>query len=459
MSYSVEQSETLLTETLSPVIKDFDIEKCRIPKLPPPTLTINFEESLQENQVTFIPNDCSLVFKASPVVETILISARKLTVSEDVKKTLELTLKFKEEKVEFQPGDSFGIICPNPFDEVKTLLKRLNILHLADVPANLQLKNDSPGKRKLLSHIPSSLSLKNIFLHCVELRSVPKKILLRVLAEYAEKEEKKCLLFLSSQEGSELYTDYIRKPSLSLWDILFHFKSCLPPVERILEYLPALRPRFYSVASSPLIDDSQFTVLFNVLKIYKGDGRMTEREGVCTGWLNVLSSEIQKASEPSLDTIVNGISSLNLSSKAISIFVYKRQSSHFYFPENLDCPVIMVGPGTGLAPFIGFLKHRENLMKTENLDSNIGETWLFYGCRYKNKDFLYKEELERFQSCGVLTHLKVSFSREICSFCNKMTKYVHENIRQHAEGIAAAVKAGSKIFVCGDAKNMAQDVQ
>ncbi|XP_035207564.1 methionine synthase reductase-like, partial [Stegodyphus dumicola] len=283
-------------------------------------------------------------------------------------------------------------------------------------------------------------------------------ILLRVLAEYTKKEEeRKCLLFLSSQEASELYTDYIRKPSLSLLDILLHFKSCLPPIERVLDYLPALKPRFYSIASSPLDEDSQFKILFNVLKICKEKGRMSEREGVCTGWLNSLSSEVQKSSESCLDTIVDGISSLNLSYKEINILVYKRQNRHFYFPESTDCPVIMVGPGTGIAPFIAFLKHRENLMKTQNSDSNFGKTWLFYGCRYKDRDLLYKEELERFQSCGALTHLKVSFSRETSS--NSVTKYVHQNIRQHAEGIVAAVKAEGKIFVCGDAKHMARDVQ
>ncbi|GBL82059.1 Methionine synthase reductase [Araneus ventricosus] len=119
----------------------------------------------------------------------------------------------------------------------------------------------------------------------------------------------------------------------------------------------------------------------------------------------------------------------------------------------------MVGPGTGVAPFIGYLRHCEKLMEMNDGVNHCGETWLFYGCRYDDKDFLYKYELQRLKSVGVLTHLIVSFSRETSLPSGITTRYVHESIRENCNAIAAAVNAGGKIYVCGDAKHMAHDVQ
>lgn len=435
------------------VFKSIDFEKCHVPSFPPPLFHLTYNKTL-ESKITFTPNQNKLVLPDSPLVKTSLVSAQRLTAGPDVKENLELTFRFEDEILDYNPGDSFGFLCPNDADEVDLLLNRLSLQNVADAPTNLIFDGESSTRKKLPVNIPPLFSLREIFLHCVEIRAVPKKILFRIIANYtSDEEEKQCLLFLSSPEGSYYFTDLIRQPSLSILDILSHYPSCKPPVEKIIECLPPLRPRFYSVTSSPLVDKQRFRILFNVLKIKKSDGRQMDREGVCTGWLSRLASDMLVSSSSNIsDTFA---SLLKLDNDPKIVFVYKRKNLQFKFPEKLKVPLIMVGPGTGIAPFIGYLQHREALMKSHP-DKQLGETWLFYGCRHKEKDFLYKTELDRLLECKVLQYLVPSFSRD--TEMSDAPKYVQDSIMLNAQQLADTIKLG-KILVCGDARNMAPGVQ
>ncbi|CAL1296438.1 unnamed protein product [Larinioides sclopetarius] len=457
ISLSDEEIQTLTIEKLPSLLEDCQIENLSFPKLPYPTFGITFVEN--EKKACFVPNESTLNSKASELFKVRLTEAKKLSVGENVKNTLELTFQFEEEGVTYEPGDSFGFICSNPPDEVDTLLKQLKIFHRAESPVALCIPESSASKKKLPSHIQPYLSLKDIFLYCIEIRSVPKKILLRVLADYtSDVKEKNALLFLSSPAGAKFYTSCIRNPSVCILDILMQFKSCIPPIERLLEYLPFLKPRFYSVASSPLENSSSFKIVFNVLSFPKGNGRYQDRNGVCTGLFHMLSSEFQEINQSNA-SLEYKLASLTLDCNKFSLHCYKRMNNYFRLAEDLNHPKIMVGPGTGVAPFIGFLHHREKLMAMNDGVNHYGETWLFYGCRYDDKDFLYKSELQRLKSVGALTHLMVSFSRETPLPSGVTSRYVHESMKQNCNAIAAAVNAGGKIYVCGDAKHMAHDVQ
>ncbi|XP_042900376.1 methionine synthase reductase isoform X2 [Parasteatoda tepidariorum] len=432
---------------LSSVIPLLNIDVAKCPKLPSPAFSVSYESSILSSEVQFIPDGKVLPSQGSSLSSVNVIAARRLTCGEDVKPTLELTLKFENECIPYEPGDSFGFVSPNPSSEINQLLERLGLQDIADNIIHFKLTTSI--KKNLPSHIPSNKSLRFIFSNCVEIRSIPKKILLRILAEYTSNpDEKNCLLFLSSTNGSKYYTDCIRKPNISILDILLNFPTCSPPVEILLEYLPSLKPRFYSVSSSPLEDPTIFRIVFNVIKVKRGEGRMLDREGVCTGWLNKLSSQFH--SEVDLS---EQFSNLELTSTKTSVYVYKRTSNHFQFPSNLDTPVIMVGPGTGLAPFIGYLQHREKFQS----EVKQNDVWLFYGCRWSSRDYLYKSELRRLKEAGILTHLIVSHSQE--TSCFVQSRYVHESIRQHASGLFEAINNGAKILVCGDAQHMAHDVQ
>lgn len=457
---SIQNEEISRSDTIYSLFLAVDMLKSkelRIPPLPPAFLSVTYSDQEKEVRNVEHAKGTSLVSAASPVIDVKLKSARRLTKSQDVKEILEMTFKFKCKNVPYQPGDSFGFICKNPEQEVIALLERLGVLDLCNKPCELSIAKEHSSKKKSVLHLPKSSTLKQIFALYCDIRSVPKKILLRILLEYSRDEaDKLCLQFLCSQEGASVFTEYIRKPSLCLLDILHAFKSCTPPVERILEYVPVLKPRFYSVASSPLVDSSLFSIVFSVVHINEGSGRCQARKGICTGWLSETSQKLQ-ASESDLHELSSHLSSLSLNSESENFHVYRRQNQFFLLPNDLGIPVIMIGPGTGVAPFVGFLQHREQQIKASTC--TYGETWLFYGCRYQEKDFLYREELTRLHASNVLTQLVTCFSRDKPESPETIQPhYVQDNIKHHAEDIVKLIDSGGKIYVCGDAKNMARDV-
>ncbi|XP_042194480.1 P450 (cytochrome) oxidoreductase b [Callorhinchus milii] len=131
--------------------------------------------------------------------------------------------------------------------------------------------------------------------------------------------------------------------------------------------------------------------------------------------------------------------------------VYVRKSQ-FRLPFKPSTPIIMVGPGTGIAPFIGFIQERAWLQQQ---GKQLGETVLYCGCRFQAEDFLYQEQLEQWQQEGVLTQLNVAFSRDQP---NKV--YVQHLLKKNKENVWHLIHdANAHIYICGDAKNMARDVQ
>ncbi|XP_036166231.1 methionine synthase reductase isoform X5 [Myotis myotis] len=141
------------------------------------------------------------------------------------------------------------------------------------------------------------------------------------------------------------------------------------------------------------------------------------------------------------------------------ISISPRTANSFHLPNDPSVPIIMVGPGTGVAPFIGFLQHREKLQE-QHPDEHYGAMWLFFGCRHQERDYLFREELRHFHKHGILTHLKVSFSRDSPAREEQApVKYVQDNIQLHSKQLARLLlHENGYIYVCGDAKNMARDV-
>lgn len=209
-------------------------------------------------------------------------------------------------------------------------------------------------------------------------------------------------------------------------NLLKAFPSCKCSVARLLEHLPPIKPRPYSISSSPLNYDN-LKIVFSV--VYRDDGL----EGLCSSFLERTA---QKCDET--------LSFLRF---------YFRKSTFFHLPQDNSTPIVMIGPGTGIAPFISFLQHRHILKNSE--DTFFGKAWLFFGCRYATKDFLFKNELELFLQSGVLNELFASFSRE-----ENEKSYVQHNIEKYGEGFVDwVVNESAVVYVCGDAKNMANDVR
>jgi sulfite reductase (NADPH) flavoprotein alpha-component len=127
------------------------------------------------------------------------------------------------------------------------------------------------------------------------------------------------------------------------------------------------------------------------------------------------------------------------------IFLHANQN--FRLPEDASAPVIMVGPGTGIAPFRAFLEERQAKGET-------GDNWLFFGEQRQKLDFLYQEQLEGMHKAGLLTHLHTAFSRD-----QAKKVYVQDRIAEHAAEVYAWLERGAYFYVCGDATRMAKDVE
>jgi len=163
--------------------------------------------------------------------------------------------------------------------------------------------------------------------------------------------------------------------------------------------------------------------------------------------------------------ILSSISSSS-SSSSCPLKIFQKPTEEFHLPANDDLtkPLILIGPGTGIAPFIGFLTHRKALLlehkKRDGNDTaaNIGSVEVFFGCRHSDHDYLYQQELEAFQKDGVIDHLHTAFSRD-----GKKKEYVQNlmlDTTTISERLAHTIvhKAGI-VYVCGDGNHMARDVQ
>lgn len=247
--------------------------------------------------------------------------------------------------------------------------------------------------------------------------------------------EKRCLEEISSREGAQLYTEQILNKNTSVLDILRAYPSCKPPITLLLQHLPRLMPRPYSICNSPLCDKNTIKICFSVALIKDG------KKGIATGWLEDISKSINLTvinhkdailendlnsdkDDKITDLISDKLKYLNINkSENYVLSAYLRNSNTFCLPKDPSIPIIMIAIGTGLAPFIGFLEERQHLRKRD-AQMSFGKAWLYFGCRYSDKDFIFKDELEGFVSDDTLSKLIVSHSRED----NVKFKYVQVRI-------------------------------
>jgi sulfite reductase (NADPH) flavoprotein alpha-component len=202
-------------------------------------------------------------------------------------------------------------------------------------------------------------------------------------------------------------------------DLLAEFPSARPSPQELVEHMRKLMPRLYSIASSPVVHPSEVHLTVAVVR-YATNGR--ERVGVATTFLADRAS-VGRTPTP--------------------VFI---SHSHFGLPEDGSRDVIMVGPGTGIAPFRAFVQERA-------AKAAPGRNWLFFGEQRRATDFLYEEDWATWKRQGALTRLDTAFSRD------QLTKiYVQDRMRENAAALWEWIKGGAHFYVCGDAKRMAKDV-
>ncbi|WP_328224195.1 molybdopterin-dependent oxidoreductase [Streptomyces sp. NBC_00310] len=180
-----------------------------------------------------------------------------------------------------------------------------------------------------------------------------------------------------------------------------------------------LQPRLYSISSSPLVDPHHVSLTVSVVRYENLRGR--PRGGVCSPFLADGEADLE-----------------------VPVFV--QRSPHFRPPTDPVTPMVMVGPGTGVAPFIGFLQERRAL-------GHRAPNWLFFGEQHRATDFYYEDELTDLQESGVLSRLDTAFSRD-----QRAKVYVQDRMREHGPELWHWLQDGARFYVCGDASRMAKDV-
>ena len=456
-------STPTLSDQLKQSLPPLSTSALSIPQLSPAYLQVSFHPDYKWDCSTLpVQAGASFPSAVTEVSMATVVSARQLTESHSIKTALDIELDITDCNMNYKPGDSFGIVCPNPKDEVDELISRLDLSEKAGIPFSIQLIPSSTKKAACVpNYIPEYSTIKYTLLTCLEIRSVPSKALVRVMAEHtADPQEKRRLQELCSKQGTGDYTKFVREPYLSLLDLLNTFPSCKPPFERLLELLPRLKARPYSVSSSPLENPNGLHFVFNIVEFPALEGVRGQRQGVCTGWLASTTKSLGEVLIGSNKEFDVDLSQLLVKDRP-KVPVFQRKNLHFKLPSAPNTPIIMIGPGTGVAPFIGFLQHRELILKASNDQEPLGESWLFFGCRHKEKDYLYRKELECYLSTGVLSHLFLSFSRDtVDDLSSKPTpKYVQDNLRSHATEVAEQLfNKQAVVYVCGDADNMAKNV-
>uniref|UniRef100_A0A8D0D549 Methionine synthase reductase n=1 Tax=Sander lucioperca TaxID=283035 RepID=A0A8D0D549_SANLU len=428
-----------LTHSLPPLSQS----SLNVPALPSPYLDVSLQEIIGP-------------LNKEALHEVPISRAVKLTRGDSVKMALLLELDISAHPMmTYHPGDSYDVLCPNRTAEVEDMLHRLGLHDQRNHKVHISLRKDTKKKgAQVPSYISHNISLLYLLTWCLEIRSVPKKAFLRALVEHTwDGVQRRRLQELCSKQGAADYNLYVRDPSLSAMELLTAFPSCSPPLSLLIEHLPKLQPRPYSAASSCLRYPGKLHFVFNMVEFPASPGRPAGRRGLCTGWLFdlinpvlVFPEKAESSSSPALP----------------KIHVSLRPNSSFRPPSDLSAPFIMVGPGTGVAPFIGFLQQRE-MERKANPEAIFGETWLFFGCRHRDRDYLFREELEGFVSSGTLSQLMVCFSRddqeEASTSAAARPRYVQHNLLLNSQRITdILLKQNGYFYVCGDAKNMAKDV-
>ncbi|XP_067860809.1 methionine synthase reductase isoform X2 [Heptranchias perlo] len=427
------QSEKPLSETA-----------LNIPALPVQYLNVEFQKSTEQVST----QECFSLAPNFTVFQVPVANAICLTREDAVKTALLLELDISKTSMTYEPGDAFSIICPNSRSEVEDLIQRLGLGDKKDHVVEICIRPNNKKKgAHLPEYIPKRSTLQFILTWCLEIRAVPKKAFLRALAEYTSDPcEKRRLQELSSRQGAADYNRYIRDCSICLLDILDALPSCHPPLSLLIEHLPKLQVRSYSAASSANFYPGKLHFVFNIVEFSSSPEQPIARRGVCTGWLVEQVTPMLQSYESEAtigDCLSNGFALPQIS-------IFSRQNSFFHLPTDTAVPIIMVGPGTGIAPFIGFLQHRQK-QREENPDSAFGETWLFYGSRHHDRDYLFRNELRHFQNNGTLTQLQVCFSRDLPKDTTEVKpKYVQHLLQLFAQDVTKVLLSDNgHLYVCG----------
>lgn len=323
---------------------------------------------------------------------------RLLTGDGSEKETRHIELDLGSSGIQYLPGDSAGILPQNPSTAVDQVL------------GHLRFSGEEPVK----DFYGSSTNLRAALTSWLMIGKLSGSTL-RAWAAQSQCSNLSEILQPGAKDKVDSY----------LWgrefiDLLEYCPARLEDPQQLFKILPRLAPRLYSISSSQALHGSSVHLSIRVVR-YESYGR--DRLGVCSG-------QIGERTPPG---------------GKVPIFIHSNQN--FRMPADPNARVIMVGPGTGLAPFRAYLEHKQ---------AGCGRwpMWLFFGDQRASQDFLYQDELLVWQKSGVLNRLDTAFSRD-----QAYKIYVQDRIREHAAELWRWLDDGAYFYVCGDSKRMAPDVE
>lgn len=311
-----------------------------------------------------------------------------LCAPESPKQTYHVTLDLERSHLRYHVGDSFGIYPENDPDEVEKILRLLSL----------------SGEEPITDRKGNGYPLREFLLKKAAIDTVTQKLFTVVGCLPALKEDPPALKFYLQEHH--------------VWDFLEESQAKLT-AQQLAEGLLPLMPRFYSVASSQLLSPHGVDLTVADLE-FTTNGH--PRKGVCSRYL---------------------CHQISLQEK---VAVFHHPAHAFALTADIQAPLIMIGPGTGVAPYRGFMQERVHL-------NGSRENWLFFGERHERENFYYEEYWKSLVSKGYLK-LTTAFSRDQA---HKI--YVQHRMKEHSRELFSWLERGAFLYVCGDAKRMAKDVE
>lgn len=323
-----------------------------------------------------------------------LLSQQRLTAAASQKDVRHIEIGLAGSGLHYMPGDTLGIWVRNDPELVA------DVLQACELPAACRVTVDDKSR-----------TLEDALLHRFELTQAHPGF----VKHYAEATAHPALSQLSADPRAlRAFLD-----QRQILDVLKEFPAPVT-AEQLLSCLRHMTPRQYSIASSPLVDPARVALTVGMVR-YQHDAET--RTGAASGFLGWRVHEGDR----------------------LPVFVVS--NPNFRLPENPSAPVIMIGPGTGIAPFRAFLQHRAATKAG-------GRNWLFFGNPHRATDFTYEQELNAWLADGTLQRLDLAFSRD-----QHEKRYVQHCMLEHAAELFAWLQQGACVYVCGDARRMAEDVQ
>ncbi len=325
-----------------------------------------------------------------------LLTNRRLNASGSGKDVRHFEISLEGSGLNYEVGDALGVVPRNDPELVAELIAVLK----------------ASGDEAVSGKSGSPVSLREALVGHYEITRIPKPL----LETLATRTGDELLKRISSPEANGELTKFLwGRQIIDL--LLAHPGAKFSPAE-FVALLRKLQPRLYSISSSPKTHPGEVHLTVSTLR-YESLGRV--RAGVCSTFLaDRVTSEM-----------------------AVPVFVHQNKA---FRPPAPDVPLIMVGPGTGIAPFRAFLEERRAL-------GTQGKNWLFFGDQRSSTDFLYRDEIESFQRSGLLTRLDLAWSRD-----QPEKIYVQQRMLEHAREVWDWLEQGAAVYVCGDASRMAKDV-